>query len=51
MGDGIRGGWKNGANKFDKLVYVRRTRHLCLAIDLRFVKTTAHIFIHVSAAH
>jgi len=37
MGDGIRGGWKNGANKFDKLFCVRRTRHLCLAIDLRFV--------------
>lgn len=37
MGDGIRGGWKNGANKVDKLVCARRTRHLYLAIDLRFV--------------
>ena len=37
MGDGIRGGWKNGANKFDKLVCARRTRHLCLTVDLRFV--------------
>jgi hypothetical protein len=37
MGDGIRVGWKNGANKFDKLVCARRARHPCLAFDLRFV--------------